>query len=111
MASKLSGNGMYEGSRMILPEHREAYTALLEEQKKRGKPDLDEQAQLEIEWALVESYNRRKTVELVVFSPFEDERIKGIVVYINSGTKEIELLTSDGNPKRVNLAEITSASF
>jgi len=111
VASKLSGNGIYEGSRIILPEHREAYTALLEEQKRRGKPDLDEQAQLEIEWALVELYNRRRTVELVVFSPFEDERIKGIVVYINLGTKEIEMLTDGEVRKRVKLAEIVSALF
>lgn len=112
MGSRLGENGIYESSRMIMPEHREAYNALLEEQKRRGKPDLDEQALREIEYALIESYNHRIPVELIVFNPFEDEQIVGTVVYVNSGTKEVELLLSNGEErKRVQLAEITSASF
>lgn len=43
MRSRLKDNGLYESSRMILPEHREAWLAQCEQQERRGKPVLDEQ--------------------------------------------------------------------
>lgn len=42
MRSRLKDNGLYETSRMIMPEHREAWLAQCEQQKRRGKPDLDD---------------------------------------------------------------------
>ncbi|WP_340014636.1 YolD-like family protein [Paenibacillus sp. FSL K6-1318] len=40
---KLEGNGIFESSRMILPEHREAMLRHQKEQQRRGKPIMDEQ--------------------------------------------------------------------
>lgn len=108
MASKLTENGMYEGSRIILPEHREAYLAEMEEQKRRGKPQLDEQ---EIQWigeALVQSYKTNCSVDLVVFSPFEDEQVTGVVVGLDASTRRVKLML-DEDYRWIPLAEIMSA--
>ncbi|NEU62693.1 YolD-like family protein [Paenibacillus sp. ALJ109b] len=47
----------------------------MREQERRGKPVLDDQEVQEIERALVESYNKRCTIDLIVFNPFEDEQV------------------------------------
>nr|WP_260866402.1 hypothetical protein [Paenibacillus xylanexedens] len=38
MASKLTDNGIIEGNRMILPEHRNAYVAHMHELDRKEKP-------------------------------------------------------------------------
>ncbi|MDK8193786.1 YolD-like family protein [Paenibacillus sp. UMB7766-LJ446] len=48
MAGKLDDNGVFEGSRMILPEHRDAYVAHMHELNRKDRPVLDEQ-----EWQLI----------------------------------------------------------
>ncbi|WP_128102772.1 YolD-like family protein [Paenibacillus sp. DCT19] len=109
MASKLGDNGIYEGSRIILPEHREAYLAQMEEQKRRGKPELDDQEVQQIERLLVESYNSRCTIDLVVFNPFYDEPVSGVVIGLNVGRREVKLML-DEEFRWISLAEIISAN-
>ncbi|MCM3131927.1 YolD-like family protein [Paenibacillus polysaccharolyticus] len=109
MASKLHANGVYEGSRMILPEHREAYLAEMEEQKRRGKPQLDEQEIQRIGEVLVQSYKTNCSVDLVVFNPFEDEPVTGVVVGLDNQTNRVKLMLDD-DFRWIQLAEIMSAN-
>lgn len=76
MSKKLEGNGLWENSRIIIPEHKEAYLKLMKDRQRRGKPELDDQEVRLIEQALIKSYNTRQPVTLVVFSPFDDEELK-----------------------------------
>ncbi|WKL02418.1 YolD-like family protein [Paenibacillus amylolyticus] len=80
MRSRLKDNGLYETSRMIMPEHREAWLDQCEQQKRRGKPDLDDQEMQRISEVLVDSYNRSSTVDLILFNPFFEEPLSGVVV-------------------------------
>ncbi|NUU75006.1 YolD-like family protein [Paenibacillus xylanilyticus] len=109
MASKLSGNGLFESSRLILPEHREAILKHKKEQERRGKPVMDEQAIEEMMQILMESYNQKTEVQLVVFNPFEDEVISGIIGAFNAG--RVKLYMNDEDYTWINMAEITSASL
>lgn len=109
MVSKLTDNGVLEGSRFILPEHREAYLAEMEEQKRRGKPQLDEQEIQRIGEVLTESYNTSCTVDLVLFNPFYDEPVSGVVVGLNTSRREVKLML-DEEYRWIKLAEIMSAS-
>lgn len=108
MSKKLSGNGIYEGSRMIMPEHREAFLAQEREQQRRGKPVLDDQAIEEITRALAESYNEKVRVDLVVFNPFYDEPVSGVVTGIDNQTNRVKLMLNE-EIRWVSLAEIMSA--
>ncbi|MET3207228.1 UNVERIFIED_CONTAM: hypothetical protein ABIC26_000162 [Paenibacillus sp. PvR008] len=38
MSKKLEGNGIWESSRIIIPEHKEAYLRLMKDRQRRGKP-------------------------------------------------------------------------
>ncbi|MFJ2042272.1 YolD-like family protein [Paenibacillus taichungensis] len=109
MRSRLEGNGLYESSRMIMPEHREAWLAQCEQQERRGKPVLDEQEYQRIGEVLADSYNRSSTIDLVLFNPFYDEPLSGVVVGLNSSRREVKLML-DEEFRWISLAEIISVN-
>ncbi|OMF17272.1 hypothetical protein BK131_04725 [Paenibacillus amylolyticus] len=109
MRSRLAENGLYESSRMILPEHKEAWLAQVEEQKMRVKPELDDQEIQRISEVLVESYSNNSTVDLVIFNPFNDETVSGVVVGLNTSRREVKLML-DEDYRWIKLIEIISAS-
>ncbi|APO43361.1 hypothetical protein BS614_04370 [Paenibacillus xylanexedens] len=111
MASKLTANGVYEGSRIILPEHREAYLAQEALQRRRGKPVLDEQEMQHIEEAIFESYQECKSVTLTVFSPFDDEVLRGVVTSIDKPSRQIKLVRGEEDYSFIKIEEIINASI
>lgn len=76
---KLEGNGMWESSRMMLPEHIVQINELAKEQKKRSRIDLDEQEWESISQAMAASLQHRKEVTLRMYHPIEELNVVGIV--------------------------------
>lgn len=111
MASKLTGNGVFEGSRIILPEHRDAYLQEMSLQEGRGKPVLDEQEMQLIEEAIFESYQERHSVTFTVFNPFDDEEIKGVVATIDRQSRRVKLVRGDEDYSWIQIEEIINASI
>lgn len=109
MSKKLEENGLWESSRIIIPEHKEAYLRLMQDRQRRGKPELDDQEVQLIEQALIESYNSRTTVTLLVFSPFDDEELSGVVTSINTARREVKLFRGEDDFSWVKLEDIISA--
>lgn len=95
MATKLEGNGLFESSRMILPEHREAYNLYMIQKDPRPKPVIDEQEWQQIGQALQDSFNQHVPVTLQLYDPYEDKQATGFVTVINMFTKEIKLRYGD----------------
>ncbi|WP_408893537.1 YolD-like family protein [Paenibacillus taichungensis] len=111
MVSKLTGNGIIEGSRIILPEHREAYIKAMSEQERRGKPVLDEQEIQLIEEAILESYQECRSITLTVFNPFDDEELRGVVTSIDKPNRRIKLVRAEEDYSWPKIEEIISASI
>lgn len=111
MASKLTDNGVFEGSRFILPEHRDAHLNEMREQERRGKPVLDEQEMQLIEEAIFESYQERHSVTLTVFNPFDDEEIKGVVAAIDKQSRRVKLVRGEEDYSWIQIEEIINASI
>lgn len=109
MGKKLEGNGIFESSRFMLPEHAERMRKHYIEETRRPKPVLDAQEIELIEQALVISYNRRVLVELQVFDPFEDMRMSGVVTALNTTLREIKLMQGEDDYKWIRLEEVISA--
>lgn len=76
---KLDGNGMWESSRIILPEHREAINEYRWGLKAKEKPILDEDEHETICRKILESYENRTEITLIMFDRFEDLRVIGVV--------------------------------
>jgi hypothetical protein len=109
MSKKLEGNGLWESSRIIIPEHKEAYLKLMKDRQRRGKPELDDQEVQLIEHALIESYNSRQPVTVVVFSPFDDAELTGVVTSINTARREVKLFRDEDDFSWIKLEDIISA--
>ncbi|CAM3234681.1 YolD-like family protein [Paenibacillus taichungensis] len=110
MSSKLNANGVYEGSRMILPEHREAYLAHMHEINRKEKPILDEQEWQLIGLTLMESYQERVAITLTVFDPFDDSVMRGVVDQIDQNRKVIKFVRGDEDYSFIPFKNILSAS-
>ncbi|AIQ64882.1 hypothetical protein PSTEL_18940 [Paenibacillus stellifer] len=105
MGKKLEGNGLWESSRMMLPEHKRR---ILEEQKetlRRERPVLDDQKREEMERLLTLSLREHVRVTLVLFDPFENVTLSGFVTSIHAHTREIKLQWS-GEWKWISLDHI-----
>lgn len=79
MASKLEGNGLFESSRMMLPEHKEALIRFNEELKRRERIELDEQELEQINRALRQSMQFKVSISIRLYDPFERLRVVGVV--------------------------------
>lgn len=90
MSKKLQGNGLFESSRMMLPEHREAYIMHQQNLRKSPPPQLDDQEMERISMLLAESMQLRKEVILVLFGEFNVTEITGVVTKIDLQQKNIK---------------------
>ena len=91
MARRLEGNGLWEGSRMILPEHKEAYLALNQKLKRREKAELDEQERQLIALAIRDSMVNKLQITLQMYDPFEECKVVGIVERVDNLLKQIRV--------------------
>ncbi|WP_337032515.1 YolD-like family protein [Paenibacillus illinoisensis] len=111
MAKKLIDNGLFESSRLIFPEHKEACLTQQEQLMVREKPILDKHELERIHRTLIDSYNRRLRIRVMVFDPIEDEVYVGIVSTVNTYLKEIKLVWGKGEYKFINIDEIIFANI
>lgn len=109
MSKKLQGNGLYESSRMIIPQHKEAAIKQMQEIHRRIKPTLDEQQWGMVELALAQSFREHVTVTLQVFGPFENRELKGLVNTVNTFRKELKLYFPDGDWEWIKFEDIIAA--
>jgi hypothetical protein len=81
MRNNLEDNGLWESSRMMLPEHKERIIAGNFEfkHKRLPKPTLDEQAWEDIMRVLMESMGMRVSARFQLFHEYEDCAAIGIV--------------------------------
>jgi hypothetical protein len=79
MAKKLEGNGIWESSRMMLPEHKERIRQWRKELKTHEKPIPDEQAWEEWGRLIQESQDHSRLITITVYDKFEDIVVTGEV--------------------------------
>jgi hypothetical protein len=107
---KLEGNGLWESSRMMLPEHKETIIRRQLEEGREARPTLDPQEMELIEKALAESFHEHRTVTVRMFVEYEERELTGIVVLIHTFRREIKLSISEGEWNWIKVDDITSAS-
>ncbi|MDR6726072.1 hypothetical protein J2W91_004578 [Paenibacillus amylolyticus] len=95
MSKKLNNNGIYESSRMILPEHREAYNQHMSKVDVKVKPQIDEQEWQLIGAALSESLHTHVNVTLTLYDPYQFKELTGRISVINTFRKEIKFHFAD----------------
>lgn len=79
MRKKLEGNGLWESSRMMLPEHKAAIIESNEALKRRRRIALDEQEWEAVSRSVAESLQLRRPIALRMFHPLEELTVIGVV--------------------------------
>lgn len=91
MSKKLRDNGLWESSRMMLPEHKEAIQAWRRRQDRRSRPELDEQEWEKIDAALNWSLRTGEPVAVRVYDPYEDQIVTGVVERVDQAARRIKV--------------------
>jgi len=79
MSLKLTGNGLWESSRMMLPEHKVRIQQQNHELKRRERIEIDNQEWQSISRMVCESMQLRHLITIRMYHPFEELQIIGIV--------------------------------
>jgi hypothetical protein len=107
--TKLDGNGLWESSRMMLPEHKETIIRRQLEEGRKDKPVLDSQEIELIEQALAESFHTHRKINVRLFDEYEDKELTGTVSVIHTYRREIKLATGIGRWEWIKIDDIVSA--
>lgn len=83
MRKKLVGNGLWESSRMMLPEHKVAINEHEKSLRLRERVELDEQEWEHVARSVTESLQQRQPIALRLFHPLEELAVIGIVERID----------------------------
>ncbi|MGM1044778.1 MAG: YolD-like family protein [Bacillota bacterium] len=96
MSKKLEGNGLWESSRMMLPQHKEQIIEHNKHLNKRVKPILhDDEWEMMIQNVNL-SFNYTEEVTVEVFDEYENRRVKGIVTSVSSFAKKMKIECDEG---------------
>ncbi|WP_127534300.1 YolD-like family protein [Paenibacillus kobensis] len=83
MSKKLQGNGLWESSRMMLPEHKAEIVSSAKAAKYRQPSELDEHEWEQISRAVAESMELRQPIALRMYHPYEETKVIGTVERID----------------------------
>jgi hypothetical protein len=110
MSRKLHGNGLFESSRMMLPEHKEAYLRRRRQIPKQVRPQLDEQEAERISRALACAVQSGRPVALTLFDEDGNRQVTGRVVRIDPLQRRVGIVR-DGALHWVPAADILDVAF
>jgi hypothetical protein len=85
MSKKLELNGLWESSRMMLPQHKESAIRKQSENQRIPRTIRDEQEILNISSVLSLSQMYKKSIELTLYEEFKTRSITGIVARSRHG--------------------------
>ncbi|WP_163857962.1 YolD-like family protein [Paenibacillus elgii] len=91
MSKKLEGNGLFESSRMMLPEHKEAYLLHQQTLNKKTRPQLDDQEMEYIFRCLGESIQFKTCITLILFEEYDEIEVAGTVIQIDQQRQAVKL--------------------
>lgn len=108
MKGKLYGNGLWESSRMMLPEHKEAILRSSRSEERKQRTVLDEQELERISRILTASLQGKTQVRLRIFGEWQGREVLGTVTRVDPGGRRACLQTEAG-PEWIAFADILGA--
>ncbi|MGF7048530.1 hypothetical protein J2T13_003038 [Paenibacillus sp. DS2015] len=110
MSKKLHGNGLWESSRMMLPQHKERIIEHQQQYNRQSRPIIHED-ELEIMTRNIsDSLHYKEVIKVRLFSEYEPHVICGVVTEISPFTKKIRMEIEEGL-EWIDFDEIVSVQF
>jgi hypothetical protein len=95
MSKKLQGNGLWESSRMFLPEHKEALLKQKQDQKVFTTPMLDEDQLQEINRIIVESIEWDQAVNITYTDVYGPEQFWGWIKKVDLHERWLKIINDE----------------
>ncbi|MEB3101225.1 YolD-like family protein [Ferviditalea candida] len=105
------GNLLWEGSRMMLPEHREQLLEYRRKQKEFQVPELDEDQISKINRMLAEAVREKRPVTAVCIGLYGPEAFSGYVKRVNPAKKRLEIQQQDSETAVLDLAKLLKIEY
>ncbi|MBX4152395.1 YolD-like family protein [Paenibacillus lautus] len=91
MSKKLEGNGLWESSRMMLPQHKERIIEHHNQHKIKVKPMLHEDEWDTITQNISLSLNYNEVVIIEIFDEYENRSIEGRITSVSTIGKKLKV--------------------
>ncbi|MEK5163205.1 YolD-like family protein [Paenibacillus sp. FSL R5-0527] len=111
MTKKLEGNGLWESSRMMLPEHKETIIRKQHEEGRKQRPVLDDQEVELIERAIAQAFREHRRIAICIWGEYEDVEVSGFITIVQTYLREIKLVIEPGEWKWIKIEDILSVSL
>jgi RNA-binding protein YhbY len=96
MSKKLQGNGMWEASRMMLPQHKERINEHRTALQKKMKPVLHSDEIEIINQNISSSFANRELIKVKIYGDYEDRTILGVVKSVSEISSKFRLEIEEG---------------
>ena len=106
----IDGN-IFEGMRMIIPEHREAMVEQGRQQKRVERPILDQDKLEEMSRLLAEAILNPFAIKVSLYKPFGIETIHITPIKIDQHTRMLKGMDEDGESISILFADILDVSI
>ncbi|MBO2944986.1 YolD-like family protein [Paenibacillus sp. F411] len=103
---KLEGNGLWQSSRMMLFEHRDAILSKQEQKQRQTRPILDEQETERIAEKLSQAYHSGATVQIQVYGEYGNQQVEGSISRIDAQLQRLRI-----QHMWITLADIVEAAI
>ncbi|CAM4251899.1 YolD-like family protein [Paenibacillus tarimensis] len=88
---KLTGNGLWESSRMMLFEHRDSLLDRKAGKKKKRRPELDEQHMEAIAEQISTAYTGGQTLHATLYEEYGERQLSGTVTGVDPLRQRVRL--------------------
>lgn len=88
---KLQGNGLWESSRMMLMEHRDAIIQRNIGSQHKQMPIVDEQRQEEMNRLLLQAYQEKREIKISYFQEKEFAMVTGMITHLDGAKQRIKI--------------------
>ncbi|GAA4716139.1 YolD-like family protein [Brevibacillus fulvus] len=86
---------LFAASRFVLPEHRELYLRIKEEEARYRPPDLDEEQQAELSEQVTAAFQQQVRVRLTYYDGRTARQCRGHVVHLDQAARRIKLRSDE----------------
>lgn len=111
MSKKLSGNGLWESSRMMLPEHKARIAGhRYEEDNRHTRPTLDQEEQGELARIIAEAMFEGREIVATIFGTYGHRRVVARPTRVDKIRRAVEF-NSGGEKEWVAFDDILGATL
>lgn len=111
MSKKLTGNGRWESSRFIMPEHRAAMLRYDLERQKIKRPELTDEEKEAVFGLLQSAKDNTLPVTIKVFTLYEIAHTTGTVDKFDQQLRFVKLEIGNGDFRQIPYEDILGAEF